>query len=108
MNRIITIFTSIMLFSIFIGCAKNPAPQFRIRNDQAVKVNVKVQTSTNEKIAINDIGYQQTTPYQDVAEGNLTVTSVTQNESFSFLAEKNTKYTVIISEGKPPMMVVDK
>jgi hypothetical protein len=70
-------------------------------------VNVNIQTSGSNKFSINNIEPGQTTAYQTVSEGNITATAVIQNESVSFLASKNTQYTIVISTGKPPTVHVD-
>ena len=105
------IFIGILCLVIFIiidGCSRNPEPQFRIRNEQLSKVNINVQTSGSNKISINDIETGQTTEYQRAPEGNITVTAVIQNESISFLAAKNTRYTIVISTGKQPALHIDQ
>jgi hypothetical protein len=97
-----------LVFCVFInGCSPNKDPQFRIRNEQSNKVNVNIQTSGSTKFSINDVEPGHTTTYQTVSEGNITATAVIQNESVSFLAAKNTLYTIVISTGKPPSLHVD-
>ena len=97
-----------LMFIVFISaCSSNSDPQFRIKNELSNKVNVNVQTTGNNKLNINDIGAGQTTEYQKFSEGNITVTSVTQNESVSFLAAKNTRYTIVISSDQSPSVKVD-
>lgn len=98
-----------LVFFVFInGCSRNTDPQFRIRNEQLNKVNVNIQTSESKKFSINDVEPGQTTAYQTASEGNITVTAVIQNESVSFLAAKNTHYTIVIGTGKPPSLHVDQ
>ena len=99
---------SLVFFLFLNGCSSNKNPQFRIRNEQSGKVNVSVQTSGSTKFSINDVEPGQTTAYQTASEGNITATAVIQNESVSFLAEQNTRYTIVISTGKPPSLDVDK
>jgi len=98
-----------LVFSLFInGCSRSTDPQIRIRNEQSIKVNVKIQTSGSDKSMSNEVGNEETTSYQSISEGNITATNVSQNESVSFLAAKNTHYTVIISAGKPPSVQVEQ
>lgn len=98
-----------LIFFVFInGCSRNTDTQIRIKNDQLNKVNVNVQTSGSSKFSINEVEPGQTTAYQTVPEGNITATTVIQNESVSFLATKNTHYTIVISTGKPPSVHVDQ
>ncbi|MHB8931694.1 MAG: autotransporter outer membrane beta-barrel domain-containing protein [Melioribacteraceae bacterium] len=107
MKNILIGILSLVFFVFINGCSSNTDPQFRIRNEQSNKVNVNVQTTGNNKLNINDIGAGQTTEYQKFSEGNITVTSVTQNESVSFLAAKNTRYTIVISSDQSPSVKVD-
>jgi hypothetical protein len=98
-----------LVFLVFIsGCSRNTETQFRIRNEQLNKVNLNIQTSGGNKFTINDIESGQTTAYQTISEGNITATDIILNESVSFIAEKNTHYTIIISTGKPPSFHIDQ
>lgn len=99
---------SLVFFLIINGCSSNRDPQFRIRNEQLNKVNVKMLTSEGNMFSINDVESGQTTAYQSAAEGNITATDVIMNESVSFLAAKNIHYTIVISTGKPPSVDVDQ
>ena len=107
MKKIFIGIVTIVFIVIIAGCSANTDPQFRIRNEQSSKINIKIQTSDNKKIDINDIEPGKTTEYRKVPEGALVATSVTQNESVSFNAAKSTRYTVIVSTGKPPSMSID-
>ncbi|MCX6150331.1 MAG: hypothetical protein NTX22_07420 [Ignavibacteriales bacterium] len=69
---------------------------------------MNIQTSGSNKFSIDDIEPGQTTEYQTAPEGNITATAVFQNESVSFLAAKNTHYTIVISTGKPPLLRIDQ
>ncbi|MBA4309500.1 MAG: hypothetical protein C0425_04110 [Chlorobiaceae bacterium] len=108
MKKIFVGILTLVLFVFIYGCARNTDPQFSIRNEQANKVDVKIQTSLGNKITINDVEPGQTTAYQTATEGNITATDVIRNESVSFLAEKNTRYTIVISGDKPPSVAVDQ
>ncbi|MHB1688958.1 MAG: hypothetical protein ACYCVH_16515 [Ignavibacteriaceae bacterium] len=108
MKKIFIGILSLVFFLIINGCSRSPDPQFRIRNEQLNKVNVNIQTSGSNKFSINDVEPGQTTAYQTATEGNITATAVAQNESVSFLAAKNTHYTIVISAGKPPSVNVDQ
>ena len=97
------------MFIVFInGCSHNSDPQFRFRNEQSTKADMKIQTPEGNKLSINDIEPGQTTSYQTASVGNITLTAVLQNESVSFLAAKNTHYTIVVSSDKPLAMVIDK
>ncbi len=108
MKKIFIGILSLVFFVFINGCSRNTDPQFRIRNEQVNKVNMNIQTSGSNQISINNVKPGQTTAYQTVSEGNITATDVIQNESVSFLAAKNTHYTIIISTGKPPSVHVDQ
>jgi len=108
MKKIFIGILSLVFFVFINGCSSNTDPQFRILNEQVNKVNVNIQTSGGNKININGVEPGQTTSYQTASEGNITATDVIQNESVSFLAAKNTHYTIIISTGKPPSVHVDQ
>ncbi|MCK9209360.1 MAG: hypothetical protein M0P61_00855 [Ignavibacteriaceae bacterium] len=108
MKKILIGVLGLIFFVLINGCSRNADPQFRISNKQAEKVNVKIQTAAGSKFTINDIEPRQTTSYQTAAVGNITATAVIQNESISFLAAKNTNYTIVISTGKPPSVHVDQ
>ncbi len=108
MKKIFIGILSLVFFLIINGCSSNTDPQFRILNEQVNKVNMNIQTSGNNKFSINNVEPGQTTAYQTASEGNITATAVIQNESVSFLAAKNTHYTIIISTGKPPSVHVDQ
>ena len=108
MKKIFIGILSLVFFLIINGCSRNTDPQFRIRNEQSNKVNVKIQTSESNKFSINEVEPGQTTEYQSAPEGNITAVAVIQNESVSFIAAKNTKYTIVISAGKPPSLNVDQ
>ncbi|MHB8871923.1 MAG: hypothetical protein ACYC5G_05720 [Candidatus Doudnabacteria bacterium] len=69
---------------------------------------MNIRTSGNSKLSINNVEPGQTTEYQTASEGNITAVAVIQNESVSFLATKNTHYTIVISTGKPPSLHVDE
>jgi len=109
MKKIVIGMLSIIFFVLINGCSRNAEePQFRISNKQSEKVSVKIQTPGSSNFIINEVEPGQTTEYQAASLGNITATSVTQNESISFLAAKNTNYTIIISTGKPPSLHVDQ
>jgi hypothetical protein len=108
MKKILFSLLGIMIFLFINGCSKNTEPQFRISNKHVEKVNVKIETASGHKFTINDVEPGTTTNYQTVSVGNITVTSVDQNESISFLTAKSSNYTIIISTGKPPSMRLDQ
>lgn len=108
MKKIFISILGVIFFVLINGCSSNSEPQFRIRNEQLNKVNMNIQTSGSNKFNINDIGPGQTTAYQTTSEGNITVTAIIQNESVSFMAAKNTSYTIVVGAGKPISVHVDK
>ena len=108
MKNILISILSLVVFIFINGCSHNTNPEFRIKNEQSNKVDMKIQTSDGSKYSINDVNTGQTTEYKTAPEGNITATAVIQNESVSFLAAKNTHYTIVISTGKPPSLQVDQ
>jgi len=106
-KNIITILCLLLLIQ-WNGCSKTTDTQLRIKNEKMDKINMSIQTSARDKFNINDIEPGQTTTYQTVSEGNITVINITQNESVSFVAAKNSYYTIIIGTGKPPSVQLDK
>jgi len=108
MKKRFIVILGLVFFVLINGCSSNKDTQFRIRNEQLNKVNVKIQISGSDKSSIHEVGNGEITAYQSVPEGNITATNVSQNESVSFLAAKNTHYTVVISSGKPPSVQVDQ
>ena len=108
MKNIIISILGLIFFVIINGCSRNTDPQIRVRNEQLNKVNVNILISGSNKFSINDILPGQITEYQKASEGNITAINVIQNESVSFLAAKNTHYTIVISIGKPPSAQIDQ
>lgn len=108
MKKLIVSILSALLLVLCNSCSSNSDPQLRIRNEQQNKVNVNIQSSENNKFSINDIAPGQMTNYQRVSEGNITAINITQNESISFLAAKNIRYTVVIRTGNPPALHIDQ
>jgi hypothetical protein len=108
MKKIFIGILGLLFFILINGCSRNTDSQFRIRNEQLNKVNVKIQTSASDKPIFDEVENGQVTAYQSVSEGNVTATNVSQNESVSFLVAKNTHYTIVISIGKPPSVQVDQ
>lgn len=98
------------IFLSMIGCSEED-PQFRIRNDRLDKANVQLQTTGGNTININDVASGQTTGYQTLAEGSVTVTAVIQNESASpslkFNCEMDEQYTVVIQTGNQPTIRIE-
>lgn len=108
MKKLSIIMTGIALLVLINGCFKNPQPQYRIENEQGAKVSVKIQTSESGEAKVVEVEANQTTSYEHTPEGNITVTSVMQNESVSFRATNNIRYTIVISPNKPPLVRIDK
>ena len=101
-------FLSLVCLIFIDGCSRESGPQVRIKNEQMNKVEVKIQTSEAGKTVKMEVDQEHTTDFQTAAEGNVTVTSLTQNESVSFLAEKNAKYTIVLSTGAPLSVLTEK
>ena len=99
---------SLVFFAFLIGCSRNNEPQFRIKNEQLNKANLKIQTADNNKLVINDVEPGNTSKYKTAPEGNITATDLIRNESISFLAKKSTLYTIVLGEGKPPSIQIDQ
>ena len=112
MNKImVSILCLTFLFSI-MNCSSETDPNIRVRNERADKANVQIKTTGGNTININDVTAGQTTTYQSVAEGNVTVTAVIQNESVSptasFFAAKDIHNTIVILAGDIPTIRVDQ
>lgn len=108
MKKILFTILSLLLLFISNGCSTNTESKIRVRNDQLTKVNVKIFISQMNKSLISIAEGGKTSEYQTISEGNITATNTDQNESISFIAQKNTNYTIIISPGKPPLAQIDK
>lgn len=108
MKKIFISIVSLVLFACIYSCSSNADPQLRIKNEQLQKVSVKIRTPGSNKFIVNEVQSGKTNEYQRVTSGNITVTVDNQNESVSFLATKNASYTVVISDGIPPSLHIDK
>lgn len=112
MKKLIPIILSLIFVIAIISCSDETDPQFRIHNERADKANVQLQTSGGNTVNINDVGAGQSTAYQTVAVGIITATAVIQNESVSpavtFSTAKDTRYTIVIRTGNPPVLRVDQ
>jgi hypothetical protein len=108
MKKIFISILGLVIIFVISGCSGNKETQFRIRNEQLDKASVTIQPSGGNKISIYDVEPGQTTEYKNISEGNITVTDVSHNESVSFIAVKNTQYTIIFSTGKPPSVNEDQ
>lgn len=107
MKRIFYFILSLAIVVIIISCSSDNDPQIRVKNNQLNKVNVNILTSGDKSISIEDIAVGQTTFYQSVPEGNIVVVNISQNESVSFLVERNSNYTIIFNPGQPPSYSLD-
>lgn len=110
-NIIVGILSLAFLIGI-MSCSDEADPKFRIRNERLDKANVQIQTTGGNTININDVEAGQTTAFQTAAQGNITATAVIQNESVSptvtFIAAKDTRYTIVILTGAIPTLRVDR
>lgn len=107
MKKIFIGIASLALFACIYSCSTNIDPQLRIKNEQLKKVSVQIRTPGSNKFIVNEVQSGKTNGYQRITSGNVTVTVDYQNESVSFLATKNSSYTVVISDGIPPSLHVD-
>jgi hypothetical protein len=107
MKKILIGIAGLVLFACIYSCSSTPDPQLRIKNEQLQKVSVKIQTPGSDKFIVNEVESGRITDYQKITTGNITVTVDIQNESVSFLAAKNARYTIVISDGIPPSLHVD-
>ena len=108
MKKIFISILGLVVILIISGCSSNKETEFRIRNEQLDKVNVTIQPPGGNKITIYDVEPGLTTEYKKISDGNITVTDVSHNESVSFIALKNTQYTIIFSTGNPPSVSEDQ
>jgi hypothetical protein len=110
MKRIIAHIMIIGTVLAMIGCTEED-PQFRIRNEQAEKANVQIQTSGGNTININDVASGETTAYSTVSSGITSVTAVIQNikvsPSMKFNCEMDERYTVVLQSGNLPTIRID-
>lgn len=107
MKKIMVGILFITITFIIVNCSNDPSPKIRVKNEGMDRVNVKIQTAVNTEFKINDVEPGQTSDYQSATEGNITAIAVSQNESISFVAEKDTRYTIVLSPSKPPTIQID-
>ncbi|MCX7874720.1 MAG: hypothetical protein N2321_00990 [Melioribacteraceae bacterium] len=106
-NILLKIF--VLLF-VITACSSEP-PSIRVLNRRTNKANVQIKTANNNTININDVGSNQTTPYQEIEEGYHKATATLQSESASpfiyFTTIKNRKYTIVVLDGAVPSLRID-
>lgn len=113
MRKIIISILSFVFIVSIIGCSSDGTlPRIRIKNDRNDKANVQLQTTGGNTINFNDVAAGAISDYQSVAEGDVVVTAVIQNEQVSptltFFAEKDSRFTIVIQTGNTPSLRVDK
>lgn len=112
MKKIIFGILSLLFLITINSCGTETDPEFRVSNQRLTKANVQVQTSGGNTININDVEAGLVTAFQTTAEGNVIVTAVIQNEAVSptitFVARKDTRYTIVILTGNIPSLRVDQ
>ena len=109
-KTVIGIFALICII-ILVGCSEKANPKIRIANERGTKANIQIQTSGGNTINYTDVAVGQTTLYQNVYAGTVTVTAVIQSElkfpSVKFTAQAGESYTVVILTGDIPSLRVD-
>lgn len=112
MKKIILGILSLLFLITINSCGTETDPEFRVSNQRPTKANVQVQTSGGNTININDVEAGVVTAFQTTAEGNVIATAVIQNEAVSptitFVARKDTRYTIVILTGNTPSLRVDQ
>lgn len=108
MKRLHIIIACAIIFASIYGCSNNREPQFRIKNEQQNNVSVKVKTPGSNQFIANEVKAGKSTEFEKVTIGDITVTVEEQNESISFIAETNNRYTIVINDGLPPSLKVEK
>lgn len=102
------IFFTILVITL-IGCSDEP-PSFRVKNENANKVNVQIKTVANTT-NINDVQPGTVTGYREVPKGLVEISAEIQNETNepegSFTAQDNKNYTIIILNSNPPAIRID-
>lgn len=109
MKNVFKLLSILFLFITFVACSDDP-PSFRVKNENTSKANVQIKTVSNIE-NINDVQPGTLTNYKEVAEGKVNVSAEIQNETNeptnTFNAEKNNKYTIIITNTSPPVIRID-
>lgn len=109
MNNFLKYFSILFFIVSFFACSDDP-PSFRVKNERTTKANVQIKTVANTE-NINDVQPGTVTNYKEVAEGRVEVSAEIQNETDEptnvFNAEKNNKYTIVITNTTPPIIRID-
>jgi hypothetical protein len=99
-----------LAITLWAGCS-DKSPSVRVSNQRTTKANVQFKQANGNTINHNDVAPGASSNFQDVAEGQIVVTAVIQNETVSpttaFNAMKDHNYTVVITNGDPPELRVD-
>jgi hypothetical protein len=108
-KNVFKLLSILFLFITFVACSDDP-PSFRVKNENTSKANVQIKTVSNTE-NINDVQPGTLTNYKEVAEGKVNVSAEIQNETNeptnTFNAEKNNKYSIIITNTSPPVIRID-
>jgi UDP-N-acetylglucosamine enolpyruvyl transferase len=107
MKKIFVCILGIVCFAILSGCSRSTEPQIRVRNEQLNKVDIKIETSGKNQISMKGVEPGETTAYQKISEGSVIAAAIIQNESISFIAAKNTDYTILMKRDKPISVIVE-
>ena len=109
MKTLIKLLAIVLLTITFIACSDEP-PSFRVKNENANKVNVQIKTVANTT-NINDVQPGTVTGYREVPKGLVEISAEIQNETNepegSFTAQDNKNYTIIILNSNPPAIRID-
>jgi hypothetical protein len=111
MKSIIVTVVALVAFSSFAGCSDSP-PSVRVANQRGSKANVQIKQANGNTINHNNVESGTMSNFQGIAEGDIGVTAIIQNEpvspAVSFNASNENNYTVVILAGDPPTLRVDE
>ena len=110
MKNLLTLLIAVIV--TLTSCADKP-PSVRVQNLRDNKANVQIKQSNGNTINHNDVQTGQTTNYQDVNPGVMTVTAELPSEQVDpdearFVATDNNNYTIVILRGDPPTIRIDQ
>jgi hypothetical protein len=110
LKKIFLLIIGLIMILAYTGCSEE-APSFRVHNERSTKANVQIKPAAGNTINVNDVEMGQTTPFQNISEGNTEITAVIQEETFSpviiFGASNDYNYTIVIANTNPPTIKID-
>ncbi len=93
------------------GCTED-APRVRVLNLRPTTVDVQLKPRSGSTININDVGPRSATGYVDIPATAYEVDAKVENVSASattfFTADMDQTYTVVVLDGDPPTVRVDR